>query len=134
MSKVWEDLLASLDAPYDIALGAEEGDVLLAAPPYPDLTIDDAHVSEVKSLFYQTVFVTATMAESDRSRRMLIGRLMAVTTEGAEIEIHREVLPAEALETGVDITTCGACGGNIPHGEAVVLESGAYHPSCLSEG
>jgi len=133
-SKLWTELVSSQEAPYEIPLNVEAGAIFQAAPPFPDIVVDQVHMADVESIHYQTLVITATMAESDREQRIVIGRLMAITAGGAEVELQRHALPLEAVESGVDVAKCAACGGNIPHGEALVLDSGAYHQRCLSEG
>lgn len=132
-ARLWHDLVSSQEAPYEIPLGVEEGATFQAAPPFPDLAVDQVHIAEVDKLYYQTLLTTATSENSDREQRIIIGRLMAVTTDGGEVEIQRHALPMEAIEKGVDVTRCAACGGNIPHGEARILEDAAYHANCLTE-
>jgi len=133
MPKLWHELVSSQEAPYELPLGVEVGAICRAAPPFPDIEVQGTDVVEIDRLYYQTLRVTATMERSDREQSIIVGRLMAVTKDGAEVEIQRHALPVEAVEHNVDTTRCAACGGNIPHGEARIHEDRAYHSICLGE-
>lgn len=129
-------MLASAQAPHELHLGLASGDRLAPGAPWPEVEIVTSSVAPVRRLVYQTIVASATRPGDPDApvERILLGRLVAELADGGEVEIQRDVLPADADDPAVDLSTCAACGGPIVvAGEARVEDGAAYHPRCWSE-
>jgi len=120
MSK-WSELLGSEDAGPAIDLGVREGQLLPTQPPLPAAEVVKAVKVDVKHLFYHVVQVKAMDEHGDREEDIAIGRLVAVTEQGAEIEFEREAHPVDAVSGEVNVSRCDACGGEIHGKDSVIL-------------
>lgn len=131
-----DELLASVAAPHEFHLNTVAGEIFAPGAPWPTVEIVTANAAPVKRLVYQTIVARATRPGDPEApvESVLIGRLVAELADGAEVEIQRDVLPADADDPAVDLSTCAACGAPIiVAGEARVEDGAAYHPRCWSD-
>lgn len=132
---VWAELLGASDCPYDITLSSKKGGRFEAPPPFPDLKILAVKSKHVRRIVFQEVDVEARADERDKVKRYRVRRLVADMEGDTEVELSREVLPAQLLEDleghNINTSVCGACGGNIPRGDHILIESVAYHRRCV---
>jgi hypothetical protein len=133
--RVWTDLLGSKDSPYDIHLETKAGAKYEVRPPWPNLEVLSADVLPIEAIVQQVIRVRATIPEADAEQDLVITRLVARLQGGGEIELEKAALPTETIIEEVDITRCGACGGNIVPGDAEILETDegrqAFHSRCV---
>jgi hypothetical protein len=128
----WRELISSEDSPYEFSLETETGAVLKAEAPYPTLTIKSATEPEPATILMQ-VFEAEATRDGALPQKFAIGRLVALTEKGVELELHREVIPVSEDEGGeiVDMTTCPACRRRIVGTLHTVHEGRAYHTWCI---
>lgn len=131
----YSELVESHDAPYDFRLGLETGVILQGTGHYPDLEVQSVIEQPVKEIRWQLLRAKAEHPQQEGKENLIIGRLVAVLENGNEVEVgDRTVLPAEMVETGIDMTTCASCGRkNLQPNTMKVHEDSAYCPVCYEE-
>jgi len=135
--KAWDELLGSIQAPYDIQLGLEPGTRFPARPPYPDLAVLEVDNVHVRQIVLQRMVVEATTPEdagvaSEPRKTYEVLRLVALLEGGAEMEIHRTAVEVKGTDDRpIDPTRCAACNRPIPYGEGVTVDGRAYHQRCV---
>jgi hypothetical protein len=126
------DLLTAEDAPYELTIEIKAGDELPADPPWPKVKVMAAKPLTDARLMLQMLEVDAQRGD-EPGQRFAIGRLVAVTEDGVELEISREVMPVLETESGQTVeNVCPACTARILTGHPVtMLEGRAYHRWCV---
>lgn len=129
------EMVGSHEAPYAFSLGLEPGSVLQGTGHYPDLELQSVIEQPVKEIKWQLIRAKAEHPKQDGEELLIIGRLVAVLENGSEVEVgDRTVLPADLVETGIDMTTCASCGRkNLEPNTMNVHEDAAYCPMCYVE-
>ncbi len=126
------DSLTAEDAPYDLTLDAKTGDELAAEPPWPKVVVTSAKPLADARLVLQMLEIDAQRGD-DPAQRFAIGRLVAVTEDGVELEISREVMPVLETEAGLTVDNiCPACTAKILTGHPIAMHEGrAFHQWCV---
>jgi hypothetical protein len=126
------DLLTAEDAPYELTIEIKASDELPADPPWPKVKVTTAKPLADARLVLQMIEIDAQRGD-EPGQRFAIGRLVAVTEDGVELEISREVMPVLETEAGQTVeNVCPACTARILTGHPVVmLEGRAYHRWCV---
>lgn len=136
MGAAWEKLL--LESPHEFRLGLAPGDQLPADPPFPVLTVIAQHELYVRRLVWQVTKAHATLGE--RAEQLAICRLVAeLEGDGGEVELHREIIPADAVGSlPIDTSVCAACnlrifGSGRDGIDHIVIDGKAYHKGCVDD-
>jgi hypothetical protein len=126
------DLLTAEDAPYELTIETKTGDELPAEPPWPKVKVTMARPLSDARLVLQMLEVDAQRGD-EPGQRFAIGRLVAVTADGVELEISREVMPVLETEAGPTIdNVCPACEKKILVGHPITMHLGrAFHEWCI---
>lgn len=121
------EMLNDRDAPYEIDLKIERGDRLRGEGHFPDLLVTQARVVDVKRMLWHIVRVNTEDGDD-----YAIGRLIAQTEDGEEIELDRQAIPTNAEAGARDRSICSACGMRILD-EPVWIGELRYHSACVHE-
>jgi len=126
------DMLTAPDAPYEISLDTKEGDTFDVAPPWPKVKVVSSQEAAPAQLFLQ-MFEMEAARDGEEPQKFAVGRLVALTAGGVELEINREVLPVLETEDGPTVEViCPACTRKILQGQTIkVHEDRAYHGWCI---
>lgn len=132
--KDWAVLFGAHDSPYEFQLELESGCEYRVPPPYPDAYVESSVLLYPRRIVVQRVDLTASAKERDKEEKIRVFRVVLEAETGEQIEIHRSAALAEELGAPVvDMTTCAACGGEIPEGQAELIDGAAYHKRCVLE-
>jgi len=123
----WLDLFGSVE--YDLPLVMQRGDAYQGGPGYPDAVIQSSELVEPDRILVQRVELAASDPSTDRRQKIRIYRVVAEMGDGEAVELTRKAVPSKAPEP-VDQSTCAACLGQIPEGQARIRDGKAYHPIC----
>ena len=127
------ELVEAQDSPYAFALGLEPGVKLQGTGHYPDLDVISVKEEPVKEIRWQLLKVKAEHPGQEGEEYLMVGRLVAVLENDNEVEVgERVVLPADMVETGIDMTTCASCGRkNLQPDKMEVYRGQAFCPMCF---
>lgn len=128
---LWLSLLGAAEGPYQWSLATRPGERWRVAPPYPSLDVVAVDTVPVERLAWQAIRVRGDHATG--TGEVIVGRLVAQLAGGAEIEMHRTAVGADAADGPSERPTCAACGAPILAGAIVTDDAGhAYHARCAS--
>ena len=120
-------------APLPFALGMSPGEELQVGAPHPSFVVGGTSEAFVRHIVWQIVDGLATPAGGGEGAQVRVCRLVAVLEGGGEVELQREVIPAEALtDAEVQACACLACGQPFSDRDTIVAtDGGACHHYCV---
>jgi len=127
----WIKLIDDPNGPVQFSIETPVGAVIEEKSPYPRLVVTNRQTLYVRRLVWHIIDVDARSEDSIQRQSLTIGRLVAEIEGGGEIELQRSVVPSEIFEEQQnDLSTCNACGENIPEDTAVIFDGKSYHKRC----